>query len=273
MCAAGERDSVLIAMSALKSKMRKKDGSAVPSYSDDIHRPVTSLVFLLPVVVVYEVGTYLLSSALPEAMEARVLAFELLRRFLALFGATIFYLPGLALPVILAAWHVATGDAWRVRKRTMALMAMESILLAVPLVVLSNVGNSYVPAAAPTASASLRTALGTLFLSMGAGIYEELLFRLMLISLLNMVLIDLARLAEPAAMFIIVLVSAAVFSLYHYLGPEQFTWSSFIFRAVAGGYLAGTFILRGFGITVGCHVMYDVLAMLLNALSGVPYTP
>jgi hypothetical protein len=39
---------------------------------------------------------------------------------------------------------------------------------------------------------------------------------------------------------------------------------------MAGGYLAGIFILRGFGITVGCHVFYDIAALVLNALQSTP---
>jgi len=94
------------------------------------------------------------------------------------------------------------------------------------------------------------------------------LFRLMLISLLSIILIDLVRLPEAPSIVVIVLISAGTFSVYHYLGPETFAWSSFRFRAVAGGYLAGVFLLRGFGITVGCHVIYDLMTMVLNAAWG-----
>ncbi len=256
-------------MIGMKGKSTGRSGQN-PPYSQDIHRPVTSLVFLLPLVVVYELGTLLMAGNLPEALHSRVIAFQLLHRFLALFGATIFYLPGLLVPAILVAWHVATGDTWRVHKRTLGLMAVESLLLAIPLVVFYNVGSSYVNLWSPLAAPAAEGWHGKLLLSIGAGIYEELLFRLILISLLGMIMIDLARLPEPPSVFFMVLISATAFSLYHYLGPETFSWPTFMFRAVAGGYLAGIFILRGFGITVGCHVVYDILAMILNALAGSP---
>lgn len=248
-------------MGRMKDKSSARP-SATPVYSKDIHRPVSSLAFLLPLVIVYEFGTWWVSPDPAAADESRVIAFRILNRFLALFGATEVYLPGLALLAILAAWHVATSDTWRFRRRTIGLMTLESLLLAIPLVVWSNIIGSLL-----SAGGGEHTVLDDLLLSVGAGIYEELLFRLMLISLLCIVLINLAKVPEGPAIFVIVLISAATFSLYHYLGQEPFAWSMFFFRAFAGGYLAGIFILRGFGITVGCHVMYNVLAIGLNVLA------
>jgi len=252
-------------MARIKRK-EKKDQPSLPDYSDDIHRPVSSLAFLFPLVVVYEIGTYLLSHSV-TAGESRVIAFQLLNHFLALFGATKFYLPGLALLVILGVWHLATGDTWRFRRRTIGLMALESLILAVPLVVLNNLGNGYVQSMLASTPGDVQAVLGKVLLSIGAGIYEELLFRLMLISVLSILLIDLVKVPEGISIFVIVLISATMFSLYHYLGVERFAWSTFTFRAFAGGYLAGIFILRGFGVNVGCHVMYNILAIVLNTIS------
>lgn len=240
-------------------------------YMDDVHRPVSSLVFLLPMVVIYEIGTYIFAGSVSEAVESRVIAFQLLRHFFGLFGATSFYLPGLAVPVILAAWQLATGGHWRIRWRTVLLMGVESLMLAIPLVVLSHAATSYEQAVQLVASAGADRWFGDLLLSIGAGIYEELVFRLILISVLSVVLMDLARVPEGPAIFVILMISAVAFSLCHYLGPERFAWASFMFRTVAGGYLAGVFILRGFGIAVGCHVTYDLLTMVLNALADANY--
>lgn len=254
-------------MTRIKSKQARNQVRAKVGYMEDVRRPVSSLVFLLPLVVVYEIGTYWLAGNLSDAMVNRVIAFQLLRRFFELFGATSFYLPGLALLVILAAWQLATGESWKIRWRTVWGMGLESFMLAIPLVVLSHVRGSYVQSIQLAATVGGQSWMGDLFLSIGAGIYEELLFRLMLISLLSIVLIDLIRMPEGPAVFAIVMLSAALFSLYHYLGAEEFRWSLFMFRAVAGVYLAGAFFLRGFGITVGCHVIYDVLATMINNTS------
>jgi len=253
-------------MVRIKSKAVGGSPSGELSYMNDAQRPVSSLIFLLPMVAIYELGTFLLAGNLSDAIAERVIAFQLLRQFFGLFGATSFHLPGLALLAILAAWHLATGDRWQIRWRTICVMGVESLLLAIPLVVLSHVAAGYENASQLSGTPPGHIWARDLLLSVGAGIYEELLFRLMLISLLSVILMDLARVPEGPAVFAIVIVSGVAFSMYHYLGPEPFVWSSFMFRTVAGVYLAGVFMLRGFGITVGCHATYDILTMVLNAL-------
>jgi hypothetical protein len=254
-----------------RGRTRTVTGLTVPGYIDDVHRPVTCLVFLLPIIVLYELGVIYLSSNISAEQVARVVAFQLLQKFLALFGATGYYLPGLAIIAILVAWQFATGDTWKVKSRTLAGMALESMMLAIPLLVMSHVASSYATKMAAVTDEVVRNRwLGELLLSVGAGIYEELLFRLILISLLSVVLMDIFNIGEGPAIFTIMIASAVIFSLYHYLGDETFRLNSFVFRTMAGGYLAGIFILRGFGITVGCHVFYDIAALVLNALQSAP---
>jgi hypothetical protein len=249
-----------------KGYARSSPTVGVPGYMDDVHRPVTCLMFLLPFILLYELGIFYISYSSAEPHAGRVIAFELLERFMALFGASGYYLPGLAIVLILLAWQVAIGDNWKFRGHTILGMLIESFMLAIPLLVLGHVAKSHVMMYA--AEAAKNPWLNELLLSVGAGLYEELLFRLILIIVLNIVLMDLLKISEGPAIFMIVLISAVVFSLYHYMGDERFVWNSFIFRAMAGGYLAGVFILRGFGITVGCHIMYDLAATVLNHLRG-----
>jgi hypothetical protein len=241
----------------------KSPAVGVPGYMDDVHRPITCLIFLLPFIILYEVGIFYISYQAGEAQTGKVIAVELLERFLALFGASGYYLPGLAIVVILLTWQVAIGENWRFSGQTVTGMWIESFMLAIPLLVLSHVANKHVIMAAFD-KVSGNSWLNELLLSVGAGLYEELLFRLILIILLNILLIDVMKVGEGPAIFTIVLISAVVFSLYHYLGGERFDWNIFVFRTMAGGYLAGVFILRGFGITVGCHIMYNVTATILT---------
>ena len=105
-----------------------------------------------------------------------------------------------------------------------------------------------------------------LMVSLGAGVYEELLFRVILVS-------ALARLAAggfgwtpwAAGVFATVL-GALVFSAFHYIGPlgDTLQLSSFIFRMVAGLLLSGLFLLRGFGIAAWTHALYDVLLSVMG---------
>src|SRR5205085_8767891 len=95
-------------------------------------------------------------------------------------------------------------------------------------------------------------------LSIGAGVYEELLFRLIAITLLSILLVDILEMKPTLAVPIIVITSAVLFSAYHYLGEEgkhPFQPGLFAFRTALGIYLAGIYIYRGFGITVGAHTV------------------
>jgi len=179
---------------------RAETGFKALEYMDDVHRPVTCLVFLLPMVVLYEAGMLYVSNHIESAQAGRVIAFQLLQKFLALFGATGYYLPGLATVAILVAWHVAAGDKWKVRGRTLLGMLLESTMLAIPLLVLSHVASSH-SMVMQASTGTAHTWLGQLLLSVGAGIYEELLFRLIFISVMSILLMDLLNIGEGPAMF------------------------------------------------------------------------
>lgn len=103
-----------------------------------------------------------------------------------------------------------------------------------------------------------------IMVSLGAGIYEELLFRVVIVS-------ALARLASAgfgwrprsAGSFATVL-GAFIFSAFHYLGPlgDTLEVGSFVFRMVAGVLLSGLFLIRGFGIAAWTHALYDIFLAL-----------
>ena len=103
-----------------------------------------------------------------------------------------------------------------------------------------------------------------LMVSLGAGIYEELLFRVVIVTLLARLAVSVfGWRALPAGGFAAVL-GALVFSGFHYLGPlgDPLELPSFVFRAVAGLLLSGLFLVRGFGVAAWTHALYDVFLTL-----------
>ncbi len=109
-------------------------------------------------------------------------------------------------------------------------------------------------------SAVVQLSLGTqLVVSLGAGIYEELLFRVLLISGLTTLGLYL-KWERTVAVGVAVGASALIFSAFHYVGPygDPFAMPSFMFRAIAGLVLSGLYVTRGFGITAWSHALYDV---------------
>jgi hypothetical protein len=99
-----------------------------------------------------------------------------------------------------------------------------------------------------------------LMISLGAGIYEELLFRVILVSGLAWVARRVFGWGVSGAGVFAVAVGALIFSAFHYIGPygDQLQLGSFVFRAVAGVLLSSLYLLRGFGITAWTHALYDV---------------
>ncbi|HEU4680281.1 MAG TPA: CPBP family glutamic-type intramembrane protease, partial [Gemmatimonadales bacterium] len=99
-----------------------------------------------------------------------------------------------------------------------------------------------------------------LMVSLGAGIYEELLFRVLLVSGLVLMAMRVFRWTPIRASVFAVVVGALIFSAFHYIGPygEPLALGSFTYRTVAGLLFSGLYVLRGFGITAWTHALYDV---------------
>ena len=227
-------------------------------YFEVSQRPMAALALLVPLVALYEIGTLAAGPTL-HGEASRVVAFHLLEMFFSILGAASFHLPALAVVAVLIAWHVACRDPWTIHLPTTLAMALESIVLALPLLMLSRLVGPI-----PFASTQPAQWGDEIILSIGAGIYEELLFRLILISLLGMALVDFARMRRSTGYAIAVVLSSLLFAAHHYapLTTEPFAMGSFAFRAVAGLYLSLVFVLRGFGLAVGCHAAYDLMLVL-----------
>lgn len=239
--------------------------AAANAYFDASKKPLQILVFLLPLVIVYEIG---LAFFLPT--DEGVLtnkAHETLLRFFDTFGITAgggLYLGGIVLVVVLLVWHILTKDKWKIDRSVLGLMVAESILLTIPLIVLAQVilRSSTDPQGI---AASLATAaplqLGSLSIwsklsiSIGAGLYEELLFRMLLIAVIHTLLVDIIKISANSGAMISVIISAIAFTIYHPLDGA----GSMVFYFMAGLYFGSVYAVRGFGIVVGVHAVYDII--------------
>lgn len=103
-------------------------------------------------------------------------------------------------------------------------------------------------------------------LSLGAGIYEETVFRLILMGGMFWVARKVMDIPAWMAAIAAVLLSSFIFSAIHYVGPlgDVFTLGSFLFRFFAGILLAAIFYLRGFAVAVYTHAIYDIIVMVFR---------
>jgi hypothetical protein len=141
----------------------------------------------------------------------------------------------------------------------------EAVLWIVPLLALSFlVGRLAAAGESPT------DGFTGVMVAVGAGIYEEFIFRLLLIELIVLMCVDVLALPKRSVGAAAVATSAVIFSLYHpdvwadqtFFG-SPLLWRPFLFRALAGAYLSGVYLLRGFGIGVGTHVGYNLVALAM----------
>ena len=267
-------------------------------YFDLSRRPLQMLLFLAPLIVLYAIGSMRYGTDLLTGKVVSIRAYERLVDFFAIFGVTGLYLPGAALVLILLIWHILTRDKWEIHLGVPVVMWIESAVLALPLLVtdqtltrldLGGVGNSgglirlegfssffsWAAMASPLSSFPWQTRM---VLGVGAGLYEELLFRMLGIALLHFVFVDILLMKDRTGLFLAVIVSAACFMMYHDLTPGGATAVEFqlaIFYFLSGLYFGALFVLRGFGIAVGVHAIYDILVIVIlpsvHSLSAASY--
>lgn len=119
---------------------------------------------------------------------------------------------------------------------------------------------------APLAMQAMRHDLQQFALAIGAGIFEELLFRGGLCLGLFLVMRHVIGADRWTAGGLAIIASAYVFSDYHHWGAtgEAYNSAVFAFRFHAGVILGVIFLTRGIGIAAFAHGFYDVM-VLLNA--------
>ncbi len=270
-------------------------------------RPIYALIYLLPLMVIYEllvlaINPQLLSSP-DSGIRGGVVSFVWIQNLFQYIGMDTrgsWLAAPLVVVLILLTLQFTSRQSWKICWPDFLPMIIESIAMALPLIVLAlvlnrpappqtpapafvnasipycqNVQSDSAPVQSPQAPPTLRNPLVMdIVTGIGAGIYEELIFRLILISGLMLFFETIIGLDRTKAVIISVLLSAILFSLHHHIifmnghliRKEVFTIPRFAFRAIAGVYFAVIYAVRGFGIAAGTHAFYDVIAVLLNAI-------
>lgn len=250
-----------------------------PEYWLETRRPFCNLVFLLPLLLAYEIGICAIGGSNADSLRNGADAW--MRLGLQRLGVDLLWLLPALLVGALLAWQWASRQPWRMSWDTLGGMLAESLLFAFVLILLGQLTDFCFRQAMPRTFDVGETAVQSGFMVkliafMGAGIYEEFLFRLCLIPLMYAAL-RLLLVPHRWSVGGTIFLTSLIFSLAHYLGPAADGQSlsllteavarvqssrslcfSFVFRTLAGMFFAALFFLRGFGITVGTHAVYDV---------------
>jgi len=229
------------------------------SYRRQSLRPLHALVFVFPLLAFFHVGLAFESTGLFASRD--------LHRILGVFGVTAWFLPPALVLGTLLIQHVARGDRWILRPGVLAGMLVEAVLWAVPIFAINYLSARWANATGPLAAA---LGLPLALQAVGAAVYEEFLFRLALMGATTWLFADLFRIKKDVVIFAALVLSALVFSLYHFswsageVGPA-FSWGLFAFRFTAGLCLGVIYAYRGFGIVVGAHTVWNVYYLATGA--------
>ena len=241
----------------LENHKNEPIGRSQNSYFKQSKRLSNSFIFILPLLVIYEIGIALHGSHIKNSADVMVKTPFV---FFGRNGSLIFNL------LVTAAFFVAIirlerkGD---LRLKIYVFMFFESLVYAIflgPVVVqLVSYLLPYFLAAPISSGQGIQ-----LILSIGAGVYEEIVFRLFLLTALVFLLNKIFRFNKTIVAILSIIIGSALFSGIHYVGSlsDTFTSASFAFRFLAGGILSAIFLFRGLGIAVYTHALYDVMLVL-----------
>jgi membrane protease YdiL (CAAX protease family) len=234
------------------------------SYFSDTKNLLYSFLIGLPLFLAYEL---LILISQPDASQiVRISVDSWFKSVFSLFGVNAVSIT--LLVVALAGMFILYKEREqlkRLRFRFFPIMLAESTIYAIIVTLIASFFVSSIFAFAADDPISSLSGLQKFALSLGAGLYEELFFRVILVSLLIILFKKVFNNKNWAAMTAAIVLSAFLFSLVHYIGSmgDAFTLSSFLYRFIFGLLLNGIYVWRGFGIAAWTHALYDLMVLFI----------
>lgn len=212
-------------------------------------RPVYGVAVVLGLVLLYEVAARLAPGEVPGR---GVLAHQLIRSVFAWLGLGWPWIVPLATAGALLGWLWRSHERRTLRASGIGGIFLEGTLLALPLLVVGALFSDPSP----------RHWLAAL----GGAAYEEFLFRLGLLVLIRLALIEIFQMRRAGATWLAIVLSALAFALGHFepFGGSAFVARLFWFKLAAGLYLGLLFEQRGLAVAAACHVAYNLLVVAMR---------
>ena len=229
----------------------------IQDYFQKSKSPFYSFVITLPIFLIYELGLFLMRDT--EFSYIKNGADVLIEEAISTLGFDIFYMSSslfLLVFFIVAYYQKRNYDSFKIYKSYLFLMLFESLIYASLLLFFLGSMGLYLM------DISVENVQFNLILSLGAGIYEELIFRVFsLFIFYRLVKFIFKSMNHFSAQFFALFLSSILFSLFHFIGAESFTQDAFTIRFIAGILLGLLYINRGFGITAITHSFYDIFVI------------
>ena len=218
-----------------------------------------SFLFTIPLFIIYEIGIIFLSrdDIIVVRNGADFLMRAILESFgiLGLYGLGAIFLIGFIVTYVFFLKGKSSSD---IKTEYLFIMVFESVAWAIFLYILLS--KFMVLLMIPIGKAVLQQVI----LAVGAGIYEEFLFRVLLISGLSSIIGFVFLWEEKGSNIAALIIAAAIFSGFHFMGDygDYFTMELFLLRFFAGVILGILYFSRGFGITAYAHSIYDLIVLI-----------
>jgi len=230
------------------------------NYWNQSRSALYSFMFTLPLFLIYELGILLVSSEdVPNLRNgADVLMRQVLGTFgiLGVYGFGVVFMLGFSVVFLLQKRNWAITN---IRSKYLLIMFGESLIWGAGLFLILRSSQALLM------FNDGKMLIQQLILAVGAGIYEEFIFRALLITGLSAVFNFVFQWSQPARGAAAVIAAAVIFSLFHFMGSfgDNYEFRLLVIRAVAGTGLGIIYILRGFGIAAFSHTIYDLIVLTL----------
>jgi hypothetical protein len=207
-----------------------------------------SLVLVFPVLLAYEIGVLFAGRVNGADVVTRAL-------YATLGSRTLYLLLHAVIAALFLVW-IRGANRWdSLRLEIVAPVFLEALIYALTLGAAITLVLSHL----------LGMSIGgsTVISALGAGVHEELVFRLGLLAGMVTFLRG-GGTDRRVAVVIAFVLSAPLFALAHHAGAngEPFTWHAFAFRTIAGLAFGAIFWFRSLAHAVYAHALYDLIVAL-----------
>ena len=234
------------------------------NYTDYSKDFLTSIIFLTPFIALYELLCYFLFNS--ENFEIRNSADVIIRNSFSYIIDTSqsYYLFLLCIIIIFyILYNYDKYDSYYFSLNYYFIMIIEGLIYSIILLVFINGFDFF----QNVIVYDYNNYLLNFYSSLGAGVWEEIFFRLFIFNIITYVFLKISK-SRKTSIILSILLSSLLFSIFHYYGnlADLFVLNTFIIRFVAGIILCLIYIKRGIGITCFTHLSYDVLLFSIPLL-------